>query len=111
MAKKTITVRTYIGGNPMAKVTYETNEDNKFGKKFVRLTLDEVVTWMITSIVPDDASWAVTYTDGNEELAFSANSPKAKKMTIEIDGEKVTETESKDITLTMWEWLKTKGWY
>ena len=108
MAKKTITARTYVGGTPMAKVTWETNDGSELGKKFVRLTVDEITSWMRTVIVPVGVSWAVTYTDGYEELSFGADDTDAD-VEVKIDGESVGTTNN--ITTTMWDWLETKGWY
>ncbi len=111
MAKKNIVARMYIGGTPVGKVTYETDTDIRDGKRLARLVLDEFADFTCT--MSDGKSWAITYTDGEDEFAFSsAGNP--YDVDVEINGEKIDTLEnvySAQRTESMWSWLREKGWY
>ena len=110
---KTITARIYIGNEPISKVEYKTRNDSRYGNRLARLTLDEFVGFT-KGIAEDNAeSWTVTYTDGEEELAFvSTDNP--DKIDIEINGELVEtiiQYSGRGREEVMWGWLKAIGWY
>ena len=110
---KSITARIYIGGDPISKVEYKTSNGNKYGYRLARLTLDEFVGFA-KRIAEDEAeSWTVTYTDGEEELAF-VGTDNLDKIDIEVDGElteTITEYVGRGKEEVMWEWLRERGWY
>lgn len=110
---KTITARIYIGNEPISKIEYKTRNDSRHGYRLARLSLDEFVRYT-KSVAEDNAeSWTVTYTDGEEELAF-VSTDNLDKIEVEINGE-LTETLTQysgyGITEAMWGWLKERGWY
>ena len=113
---KAITARIYMGGKPISKVEYKTGENSKHGKKLARLVLDEFVGF--TQNVAYDSngkaeSWAITYTDGDSELAFTSLA-NTLEVGVEIDGERVGAVDDAyrtERTEKMWEWLRKRGWY
>lgn len=115
MGKK-ITARIYISGDPVSKVTYQTSENSFYGKQLARLVLDEFVGF--TQNVAYDSngnaeSWAITYTDGDSELAFTSLT-NTHEVGVEIDGERVGTVDDAyriERTEKMWEWLRKRGWY
>lgn len=112
MAKKTIVARTYIAGEPIGKFTYDTNENNELGKKMARLFLDELVGYVRAMRDDEKASWAITYTDGEEELTYR-NGRTKDDIVIEIDGERSRQINAytSERTQVMWQWLAERGWY
>lgn len=113
---KTITARIYISGEPISKVEYKTSENSAHGKQLARLVLDEFVGF--TQNVAYDSngkaeSWAIAYTDGDSELAFTSLA-NALEVEVEIDGERVGVVDDAyriERTEKMWEWLRKRGWY
>ena len=109
---KTITARLYIGGESIGRVTYETRKDSKCGSKIARLVLDEFTSFTKTVAEAEDESWAVTYTDGEEEFAF-VSTRNEDEMEIEINGKvvEVMPTDTVRKVEAMWDWLRERGWY
>ena len=111
MAKKIIVARMYIDGTPVGKVTYETNTDIRDGKRLARLVLDEFADFTCT--MSDGKHWAITYTDGEDEFAFSS-AGNQYNVDVGMNGEKIGTLEdvySAKRTESMWSWLQEKGWY
>ena len=108
---KAITARIYIGGDPVSKVEYKTGENSEYGKRLARLALDEFVAFTKVAAEPEH-SWAVTYTDGEEELAI-VSTDNIDEMDVEINGEKTETIHSYGIRRTeaVWDWLRERGWY
>lgn len=109
---KTITARMYAEGSPLGRVTYETGEHNDLGKKMARLFLDDIVDWVRNICNTQAVSWAVTFTDGESEIAFTSTK-KRNVILIDVNGEPVGQA---DLNTTMRadamsEWLGKKGWY
>lgn len=107
---KTITARLYASGSPLGRMTYETGEHNDLGKKMARVFLDEIVDW-VRNICDKEPSWAVTFTDGDSELAFTS-ADKRTEMNIEIDGEAIGKANINTTfkATVMWDWMREKGW-
>lgn len=110
--KKQITARMYIGGNPVSKAIYETGADSTYGKKIARLVLDEFIGFVRLTARDDGASWIITFTDGESEIAFSSTD-KEFDISVEVDGEQTDTIGYHTIGTTeaMWNWMETRGWY